>query len=117
MEAKRHNIANQKKLKWRSKEINVQEKVENLVGWITKFKEVVNIAVQYDPVHAALPWASYINLNYPGETKPATAIIVMKQIAFLVGLYTIYKKLYLIECEGTKIPDIAKATKISSGEH
>ena len=27
------------------------------VSWIAKFTEVVDIAVQYDPVHAALPWA------------------------------------------------------------
>ena len=35
----------------------MREKAVKLVGWIEKFKEVVNIAVQYDPVHAALPWA------------------------------------------------------------
>ena len=57
MEAKRENIAGQWKLQLGGTEINVREKVEKLVGWITKFKEVVDIAVQYDPVHAALPWA------------------------------------------------------------
>lgn len=57
MEARRGNIASQWKLKWGDKEINVREKAEKLVGWIVKFKEVVDIAVQYDPVHAALPWA------------------------------------------------------------
>ena len=57
MEARRTNIASQWKLKWGDKEINVREKAEKLVGWIVKFKEVVDVAVQYDPVHAALPWA------------------------------------------------------------
>jgi len=57
MEAKGKNIASQWKLKWGGKEVNVREKAERLVGWITRFKEVVDIAVQYDPVHAALPWA------------------------------------------------------------
>ena len=57
MEAKRKNVESQWKLKWGGKEINVREKAEKLVGWIEKFKEVVNIAVQYDPVHATLPWA------------------------------------------------------------
>jgi hypothetical protein len=28
-----------------------------IVKWINLFKEVGDIAVQYDPVHAALPWA------------------------------------------------------------
>lgn len=28
-----------------------------MARWIDHFKEVVDVAVQYDPVHAALPWA------------------------------------------------------------
>lgn len=57
MQAKRENIASQWKLQWGGKEVNVREKAEKIVGWITRFKETVDIAVQYDPVHAALPWA------------------------------------------------------------
>jgi len=57
MEAKKKNTASQWKLRLGSKEINVREKAEKLVGWIMKFKEVVDVAIQYDPVHAALPWA------------------------------------------------------------
>jgi hypothetical protein len=30
---------------------------ENIVRWIDIFKQVGDIAVQYDPAHAALPWA------------------------------------------------------------
>lgn len=57
MRAKRENITGQWKVKWGGKEINVREKAEKLVGWITKFKEIGDIVSQYDPVHAALPWA------------------------------------------------------------
>ena len=56
-DAKEANIANRLKFKWGDKEINMQEIADRLVGWITKFKEIGDIAVQYDPVHAALPWA------------------------------------------------------------
>jgi hypothetical protein len=28
-----------------------------LVKWIDLFKQVGDVAVQYDPVHAVLPWA------------------------------------------------------------
>ena len=28
-----------------------------LVKWLQRFKEIGDTAVQYDPVHAALPWA------------------------------------------------------------
>ena len=56
-EAKEAKMANGRKLKWGDKEIDVEGTVDRLVGWITKFKEIGDIAVQYDPVHAALPWA------------------------------------------------------------
>ena len=57
MEAKKENTESQWKVKWGDREINVREKAEKLVGWITKFREIGDIVVQYDPVHAALPWA------------------------------------------------------------
>ena len=57
IQAKEANIANRLKLKWGDKVVDVQEAADKLVGWITKFKEVGDIAVQYDPVDAALPWA------------------------------------------------------------
>ena len=31
----------------------------NILNWIDKFKQVGDIIVQYDPVHAALPWAGF----------------------------------------------------------
>lgn len=30
---------------------------EKIAVWAQKFREIGDIAVQYDPVHAALPWA------------------------------------------------------------
>jgi len=85
MEAKVENIANQWKLKWGGKEINVREKAEKLVGWITKFKEAVDVAVQFDPVHAALPWAGirFILILVIGEQQNLQhAIIALERIAF-----------------------------------
>jgi len=57
IEAKEANMGNRLKLKWGAKEVDVQDTADRLVGWITKFKEVGDIAVQCDPVHAGLPWA------------------------------------------------------------
>ena len=37
--------------------IIVQDVVSRTLDWINKFKEIGDIVVQYDPVHAALPWA------------------------------------------------------------
>jgi len=45
------------KFRWGDKEVDVQETADRLIGWITKFKAVGDTAVQYDPIHTALPWA------------------------------------------------------------
>ena len=55
--AKEANIASRLKLKLGDRVIDVQDKADRLVSWIAKFKEVGDIAAQYDPIHAALPWA------------------------------------------------------------
>ena len=57
VKAKDTRMAKRLSFRWGDREINVQETANRLVGWVTKFKEVGDIAVQYDPVHAALPWA------------------------------------------------------------
>lgn len=31
---------------------------EKVIRWLDTFKQVGDVAVQYDPAHAALPWAA-----------------------------------------------------------
>lgn len=35
----------------------LRDSLEKVVKWVNKFKEVGDIVMQYDPAHAALPWA------------------------------------------------------------
>jgi hypothetical protein len=39
-------------------EVMVREVFDRMSGWINRFKEVGDVAVQYNPSHAALPWAA-----------------------------------------------------------
>ncbi|KAJ6021158.1 ankyrin repeat-containing domain protein [Penicillium herquei] len=39
------------------KELVIRDVCAKIAAYVKKFTEVVDIAVQYDPVHAALPWA------------------------------------------------------------
>ena len=39
------------------RKIILHDVFEKIMRWIQKFKEVGDVAVQYDPTHAALPWA------------------------------------------------------------
>ena len=51
-------IANRWKIRRKSgKDIILRDVLEKIGFWIRKFREIGDIAVQYDPTHAALPWA------------------------------------------------------------
>lgn len=48
--------------RWKYKKSNGEDVIlrdlfEKMAKWVNKFKEFGDIAVQYDPAHAALPWA------------------------------------------------------------
>lgn len=38
--------------------IILRDLLEKVVVWVNKFKQVVDVAIQYDPLHAALPWVA-----------------------------------------------------------
>lgn len=38
--------------------MSVRDILEKIAGFVSRYKDVVTVAVQYDPVHAALPWAA-----------------------------------------------------------
>jgi hypothetical protein len=51
----------EKRWKWtnsKNETIIIRDVFEKVSCWISKFVEVVDVAVQYDPGHAALPWAA-----------------------------------------------------------
>lgn len=36
----------------------LRDVLEKIVAWVDKFKQIGDTIVQYDPTHAALPWAA-----------------------------------------------------------
>ncbi len=51
---------------------------EKMVTWVTKFKEIGDIAMQYDPGHAALPWAAvrfFLQVTMPSVFPFPTAFV------------------------------------------
>ena len=50
----------QRRLRYRKSNgevVILRDILDKVVVWVQKFKEIGDIAVQYDPAHAALPWA------------------------------------------------------------
>ena len=47
------------KVKFREEEVVLRDVGMKILRWIDTFKKIGDIIVQYDPVHAALPWAGF----------------------------------------------------------
>ena len=50
----------QKRIKYTRKSgetVIVRDLFEKIIRWVDTFKGVVDVAIQFDPLHAALPWA------------------------------------------------------------
>jgi hypothetical protein len=45
------------KFRFRGREIILRDIAGKIIIWLNKFKEIGDIAVNFDPVHASLPWA------------------------------------------------------------
>jgi ankyrin repeat protein len=50
--------------RWRYKKdgevIFIRDKLEKITAWVQRFKDIGSAIVQYDPAHAALPWAGVL---------------------------------------------------------
>lgn len=46
------------KLSHNDRVVSVREVFGKMVYWIDKFKAAGDVAIQYDPIHAALPWTA-----------------------------------------------------------
>jgi len=47
------------KVTWGGDVIVLQDIALKIIQWVDKFKQIGDIVVQYDPGHAALPWAVF----------------------------------------------------------
>jgi ankyrin repeat domain-containing protein 50 len=45
------------KFKLNGRQILLRDVAEKVIIWLNKFKEIGDVAVNFDPVHTALPWA------------------------------------------------------------
>lgn len=72
------------KKRWRFKRSNgddviLRDLFEKIVTWVNKFREIGDIAMQYDPGHAALPWAGIRFLLQVGAGLLLSATKLSKQ--------------------------------------
>jgi hypothetical protein len=106
------------KFTYRGNMIILRDVAEKTVSWLAKFKAFGDIAVNYDPVHASLPWAGvrillqvwYSITLFHSESllkciKMATAeqeqmgalLMAVEKVTFLTNRCAIYEWLYTAE--------------------
>jgi hypothetical protein len=71
---------------------------EKIIAWVNKFMEVGDVAVQYDPTHASLPWAAIRGLLQITVNDSQTFGAMAQGVEFVSNLitrYAIIEHLYL----------------------
>ncbi|KAF8417707.1 hypothetical protein EV426DRAFT_356485 [Tirmania nivea] len=97
------DIVNKKKGKeWKIKflgdDIVLRHVGLKILQWVNKFKEIGDIIVQFDPGHAALPWAGFrflLKICLAKQETVDTILIGLERIAPLIDRCTVYEFFYL----------------------
>ncbi|KAI9771411.1 MAG: hypothetical protein M1839_002801 [Geoglossum umbratile] len=78
---------------------------DKVTEWIDKFKQIGDVAVQYDPAHAALPWAAVrLVLQIAVSDSQTFGEIVegIELVSNLITRYAIFEALYLQRASAAK---------------
>lgn len=76
----------------------VRDYLEKIIVWVEKFKAVGDVAVQYDPAHAALPWACvrfFLQVAVDNVNTFGVIVQSLSQIVNIIAQSTILEALYL----------------------
>ncbi|KAF8417569.1 hypothetical protein EV426DRAFT_645752 [Tirmania nivea] len=69
-----------------------------ILHWVNRFKEIGDIIVQFDPGHAALPWAGFrflLKIYLAKQETVDTILIGLEKIVPLIERCTLYEFFYL----------------------
>ncbi|PMD29095.1 hypothetical protein L207DRAFT_642687, partial [Hyaloscypha variabilis F] len=86
------------KIRFRGNEIILRDVVGKTIFWLNKFKEVGDIAVNFDPIHASLPWAGVrflLQAAIAEHDQMGDLVIATEKCSFLISRGAIYERLYL----------------------
>ena len=64
--------------------------LEKIMKWVNRFKEIGDVAVQYDPGHAALPWAAIRFMLQASVSSVETFAHMLEGVEFTSRIIAIY---------------------------
>lgn len=82
----------------KGKPVTVRVALENIVHWLDNFKKVGDIVIQYDPGHAALPWAALrfvLEAVVNKQTIKAAVLESLEHISETIARFAWIETLYL----------------------
>jgi hypothetical protein len=80
------------------KVIVVRDLLEKVVGWINRYKAVGDVASQYDPVNASLPWAAFrflLNVACGDVQAFGLMVTVLETVARIMARSKIVEEVYI----------------------
>ncbi|KAH8807657.1 ankyrin repeat-containing domain protein [Xylogone sp. PMI_703] len=86
------------KFSFGGREVNLQETAGDIVDLLEKVKDVGDIAVNVDPVHAGLPWAAVrllLQVIISDREQMATLLFGLSRVISIISRYEIYEILYI----------------------
>lgn len=96
----KRNTSLQKRWKVRlpnNKVVIVRDVLEKITRWVVRFREIGDVAVQFDPAHASLPWAAvrFLLQTTVNDVEQYGAMIMdIEVIARLITRYKEFELLY-----------------------
>ncbi|CEL11527.1 hypothetical protein ASPCAL14629 [Aspergillus calidoustus] len=93
-----------KKKQWRfrrrnGEEVTVREVFEKIANWVTKFKEIGDIASGIDPLHVGLPWAAvrfFLHLAVNDVERYSAMIEGVEVVSGIIARYAEVEKAQLV---------------------
>lgn len=79
------------------KDIFMRDVAGKIMSWLTKFKEIGDIAVNFDPVHAALPWAGVrflLQAVLAEHEQMDDLVVAIEKLSYLTSRGAVYERLY-----------------------
>ncbi|KAF8247054.1 hypothetical protein K440DRAFT_661671 [Wilcoxina mikolae CBS 423.85] len=86
------------KFTWKGEAIVLHDTAEKILAWLDKFRQIGDIIIQYDPVHAALPWAGVrflLDVVLSDTQNTGAVLIGIEKITHLMPRCAIYENLYI----------------------
>ncbi|CAI6094410.1 unnamed protein product [Clonostachys chloroleuca] len=101
-EQKKACESKQWEVKLGSRSFKIRNGLSNIIDWLQKFKEVGDVAVNFDPVHAALPWAAFRFLLQAatGSRDSMEAIVtVLELVSRIIQHGRVFEKVHALASE------------------